>query len=304
MASSTKQPAEMPRPIAPQPSSDFLNRGLGAVFQFSMVWLVLATTWQLLGPEPQNQVEHRLQLMMVGMAYIFATGLWIVGSSWSVKTKMISITVCLLITLTLAADSVRKFDGGALVMTPARIRDGRIVHDYLGLSYVKLPDWNVNLQPRITRSPNPPSKGTSKLRLGYGEAATLCQLSQVLPTEKRNRTPTLIVLEVQRDPYRDLNHFINFVRTSEEKWAAEPDTKIVRHTRLISIAGIEMVEFEFLKEAKNLTARTVWLRKGIFALNFMCITPDAADLALFDEFLHTIQLDSVSPSATSMAARN
>jgi hypothetical protein len=100
----------------------------------------------------------------------------------------------------------------------------------------------------------------------------------------------MIVLEIQNNPFYDLAQLIRFARTNEEQLAQSPEVTIIQKTHAIKIAGLDMVEYKLLKKPRDIIARTVFLRAGMFLLNFMLLTENEADCALFDELLNSIRL--------------
>src|SRR5262245_2645483 len=292
MAAATKQTAARDRPtVAPQ-SSGTPGHRFDFALQVCLFWLLAALVWCLLAPEPQTAWGYRLRLVSLGLSASLCCGFWLAGWHSARLTKCGAMAACLLAMLSAGIDSTRKFDAAGQVLARARVQEGRIVHEGIGLSYRLLPNLQVDLAPTITRSlSRRTGRSDSPPRLRRGEVANVCQMIETASAKESGHGPAWIVLEVQRGRVANLNTFIRDVRREDAKWAALPNFTITRPTHLSRIAGIDMVEFEFVKEPQHLLSRQVYLRTETCVLHFLLNTETERDLPRFDEFLSSIRLE-------------
>jgi len=278
------------REIHPVPDSTG-SAGTALALQLCLLLLLAALFWNLLGPEPQTAWTHRLRLAALILAACFSCGLWTVGWPRTLPFKLAIIAACLAATLSAGIASIRNFDAAGRILARAHAKQGRIVHDGIGLSYPLMPDFQFNLEPKITRSLSKRVGTESFPRLQLGEVAVVCEMIEST-SSKETHGPAWIMLEVQRGRIADLNTFVRDVRREELKWAEFPNFEIIRPTHLARIAGIDMVEFEFVKEPQHLIARQVYLRTDTCVMHFLLNTEVESDRPRFDEFLNSIRLES------------
>ena len=292
MARQTTQSAHEDRSDSHQISPKIQGRFFRSVMQICLAYVILASLWQLLGPEPESKAEYRTQTILVCFAYVVTAILWIGTSEYRFTAKFALISLSFIICLTFGVNSVREFDASFRVLEPARVRQGRIVHEAIGLSYSLLPNLNVQLQPTFKRDPaiRATSKQKTPSRLRLGDVAAFRHLLPISQNGNSDQSPTMIVLEIQNNPFYDIGHLTQFVRTNEEKMVKSAEMQIVKSTHQVRIANLDMVEYELVKKPRNILARTVYLRAGKFLLNFMLLTENESDCKLFDELLNSIRL--------------
>ena len=244
---------------------------------------VAAALWQMLGTEPQTLWECRVKWGLPGLAYLITVALWFKSSHQSRLIKPLVMFGSLLVMLMFGLMIENDFVASDHVLVPARLKEGRIVHDSLGLSYAMFPQFRVNPQPIVTRSSEAAGdkRQIQSARLGYGDLAVLIRIVINSSTPGAGGSPSTIILEVQRDSLQDLNALVLGVRRNEARWKEVPHVRIVQSTHRISRAGLDMVEFDFVEEPQNLVSRQVFLRSGSFILNFMLNVVNAGGLGLF-----------------------
>ncbi len=291
METSTKQSVA---PVATNRSNDVRGYWLDVAIQMGFVWFLAASTWYVLGPDAQSISEHRQRLILVGLGYAMAVGLWIMGSRQSPITKMVWLSILFSIALLAGLNFAWEFEISARIMEPAQVKQGRVVHEGIGLSYAMLPDSRGDLLPVITRSYSPDTdKSKLPTRLQEGEMAILSQIMLTPKSPQPGRMPSSITVKAQHYWARNLNAFIRDIRQHEAKKLTIPNSRIIQQTHHSNIAGIDLVEFEYEIVPQHFFSRQVYLRAGPFMLNFMLDTVNEADRRLFDEFLKSIRLDPI-----------
>jgi hypothetical protein len=276
---------------AVQPPSDFQSHRFDLALQLCLLWLLAASVWCLLGPEPLTAFTHRLQLSLVGLAACLSAGFLIADIQAPSLIKWGAISACLVVTVAGSVQAARNYDAGAQILIPARVQQGRIVHHGIGLSYALPPSFQVNLEPTISLSRSRRAHSSkSPDRLRPGEVAVLCQMVESTSSKESSHGPAWIMLEVQKGTIANLSMLIREVRREQEKWAAMPGFQIVRTTHVSRIAGLDLVEFEFIKEPQHLSARQVYLWTGTWVLHFLLNTEVEGDRRRFDDFLNSIRV--------------
>jgi hypothetical protein len=264
----------------------------GFALQVCLFCVLVASVWWLLLPEPQFAWAYYLRLCVLCLSTSLACGFWLADWRGPRLIKYGAFAACLATTLLASIASARNFDAAGRILERAQVRNGRIVHAGIGLSYPLLANFAVDLTPTMTRSLSRRSdQARSRARLQLGEVANVCQMIEATSSKETGHGPAWIVLEVQRGRIANLNTLIRDVRREEAKWAELPNFTITRRTHLVRTAGFDSVEFEFVKEPQNLRARQVYLRTDVCVLHFLLNTEVESDLGRFDEFVNSIQLE-------------
>ena len=267
------------------------GRLLDAAFQFCLAWFLIALALHLLGPVPETKFAYYLQLTVLWFGYAFSIWFWTARSK---TLPMAFIPVLLAFGFWAAVNSARTFDNSIQVLVPAKIRDGRVVHEGLGLSYALFPGCQVDLQPQVKRNQAQLARGkpTAPLRLQLEEIARLTRIV-LAPRSPQNPDSMMVIqLDVVYDRPRGLNAFIRRVRDFEKSLVSRPKMRVIRPTHRSRIAGLDAVEFEYFNDQQKRIYRQVQLRMGQFILNFSLHFVEEADRPQVDEFLNSIRLNS------------
>jgi hypothetical protein len=191
-------------------------------------------------------------------------------------------------------NSARQFDKSIRVLTPGKLKQGRFVHEALGLSYAKPPNCQEDLQSRIIRyQPHRMQLNKSPpMRLLFGEMAVINTIVLAPQTNEADSIPSVIHVELMLNRNPDETSFFREVRQREAYFASVPNIHIVRQMHRSKIAGMDVLEFEFIEQKQQLISRQVNLRAGRYLLGFSINAFRDDDLRLFDEMLTSIQIDS------------
>ena|GEM_PF-6078347 len=267
------------------------GRWLDAAFQVCLAWFMMALTWHLLGPVPETKFDYFLQLAVLWLGYAFSIWLWILRSR---RLPLVCIPVLLTVGFVATVDSARTYDASFQVMIPAKVRDGRVIHDGIGLSYALFPGCQVDLQPQVKRNIALQANGnpTAPLRLHLEEVARLCRIVLAPRSQQNDDSSMVIQLDVVYDRPRGLSSFVRRVRDFERSLVSRPKMRVIRSTHRSRIAGLDTVEFEYFNDQQKRIYRQVQLRAGQFMLNFSLHYVDEADRPHVDEFLNSIRLAS------------
>ena len=114
----------------------------------------------------------------------------------------------------------------------------------------------------------------------------------------------MIVVEIEHNRARVLNRFMREVRAREVNFSGLPNVRIVQRAHASKIAGLDVIEFEFVEERQHLISRQVHFQADQFTLSFIFNTGTELDLPLFDDFLKSIRLESKSPQLTTDSVTN
>jgi len=294
MGQATKQSAETNRLSDSQPPCEVWGHWLDTAFQLSLMVMMAGLVWLVFGSEPQTAFENRLQLIVLGLGFSLSTGFWIAGSTCAPRIKTIGIFACSLAAIAVGLNSAREFDAASHILDRALVKQGRIGHPAIGLSYAYPPGYRVNLQPFITQSSTPEANRLESPRLRLGDQATLSRMERT-QVQETGRLPSSIMLQVVSNSLPHSNALIRAIRQFETHCATLPDIQITQHTQRCRIAGMNMIEFSFFDKSQHLTGRHVYLQAGAFTLRFILVAANEADRAQFDEFLNSIRLESLRP---------
>ena len=231
-------------------------------------------------------------MIVLGIGYACAGGLWISSTDWPVAIKMISCIVYFALLISLGVDTAWTFDARMRAMQPARLTNGRVFHDGIGLSYRVIPNSAAIMQPVVTRKSAKAKQANSNspLRLRDSEIATLGQITVPPQIRQNSQTPILITIRVQLWWARDFNECLREVSKHEAKESTQPNVQITKRTAESRIAGIKMVEFELVTEPQRTIVRQIYVPTRPFLLSFIIQTSSEADRPAIDEFLDSIQL--------------
>jgi len=259
-------------------------------FHVSLSLFLVASCWQFFGSEPRSRTEFDLRIAALGIGYCLSLVLWFISSHWPTTIKVVGIIAGLLLAFTVARSLKKEFDSGFQVLNRASVKNGRVIHAGLGLSYSLPTQSRVNLQPlMLSRTSQASVNAKLPWRLGFGEMAILSRIEFAPGTSGPARGTSAIVFEVLRDRIRDLNSFIREVRVRELDLSREAHLQVVRHTFHRRLAGFDLVEFEYVEELAHRRGRQVYLQTGSYLLHFSFITHQDEDRWLFDEFLKSIR---------------
>lgn len=291
MGHSTTQPATVSKPAVDS------QNGRSFWFDFStqasFLVFFLSTSWYMFGPEAATRAENLVQLIVIGVSFLTSAWMWLSATTVPRSYRLAILASSAVIVVLICLQLIAEYEESYRILKLARIENGRIVHDAMGLSYGLLSDWNPDLTVRMTMNANSTKIPEGRLaeRLACGQSAVIGREIHHSPDSK-NGIPSLITVEVEHDRSRVLNRFVRLVRSRELNLSTFPNIKLTQRTRDLQINGLHMVEYEFFEDRQKFYSRNVHLQAGKYILTFIMNSSVEADRERFDEFLRTIRVDS------------
>ena len=158
-------------------------------------------------------------LVVVGLGSTLVVGLWVVGpGSRRLTVKLASMIAFISLLLFLNVTAARRFDESFRVIQSAYVKNGRVIHEGIGLSYAVMPNARMTLRPIINRMAanvkNPASKLSPRLREGI--VAILNQIILPSNSQTAGRNQLSINVGIQYSSTWDLSQLL-FTRFASKK---------------------------------------------------------------------------------------
>ena len=271
----------------PQPLRDLL-------FQLSFGSFCIAAVLFMIKPEVDSFSLQQCYLWFMGLSCTIPISFWILNLSAS---RALKIGLCLAVVFAawkVGERSASDYEKSLTVLAPPELRQGRFIHETLGVSYAKLPNFEENLELKLTRLQNPQagSQQGGGNRIRVGEKAIVNQMSDARNLQPASPVKTMILFEVKRDTRKALNQFLTDIQIREANLSSLPNMRILSGAHSSQVAGREAIEFELIETRQQVTSRHVHLRQGDYTLTFVFNTASDADRGLFDEFLKSVKLET------------
>ena len=274
------------------PSANVVRRTFYSILFNVGVAVFVWESFRYLAYGPAEQFDqHRLHTLL------FDVGLCLLGVSWTVSSSM-TIWMKGLLSLVIIAGSVlagmksiHEFNLSERAMLPGTAYEGHVVYEGLGVSFDVPSNWQLNLQPFVTKS-GKKSQTSSKTasRLAYGDTAIFFQA--IPPSDPKASDKVADSIQVEGGPFffQSLGRTLASVQRLESLYRSMAGVKIVRAMRYYEFEGQDFVEFEVLDEAHDTLYRHVFVRSGDIRLDFVLTTSGTKAPASFDQFIHSIRI--------------
>jgi hypothetical protein len=169
--------------------------------------------------------------------------------------------------------------------------NGRVFYPGLGLSFEVPSDWQLNLQPSITKkNKSIAGRNIFPLCIQYGEIAVYFQAAARTGAAGTGTTADTIQVEGGPFIFRSLGRTVGSIRQLESSYQSMKGVRIVRPLRFYQLENMDFAEFDVLDETNQILYRHVFARSGDTRLDFVLTTSGVQAPPQFNDFVRSIRI--------------
>ena len=269
-----------------------LENVLAVTFHLGLLMFVLGKIWQLFGEQPVvTDRENLLKLIIVCLGFGLAGAAWITGLQVSngLRAILFGLTFAFVTYYAVTTYEELNYTGRALI--PARVENGKWIHDGLGLSFTMLPDWQQTVsRPTIIASEYSPIGRERRVRLCPNELAVFSHLEHRNDQTNPVSAVSSIRVEALRRRFSDLSRVVATAQQLQAGAERLPGFKLIHKVEFYRLHGFDVAEFRYVNQNLPSISRFLLARSGEFLLQIIMEATREEDFNQFQGFLDSIQI--------------